>query len=576
VFFEGRIFEQDRATASISVDFEIGDYLLHLNRGFFDPDGLRALSIRALKASPRNFHLDGGSLSDTERQQRYADWVTKAVGLRSFDQFVFLQHFVLTFDESRNLLFWNEKALEAALFIAFGAKPDHQAEADGFRRDMERAESLGRNFKWQSLQVRKRIEVIQESLGSRSPGDFAQLEATYRALEAARAAALEAAEDADARATDKDLALANASAEMLALRNEYARTFAQHIGERAAAAQHPLVLEGIIEKHCPICGATGAAVTDAIQRRIDAHSCPLCATKLVPTLAAPTDYRDLKALDDRIAAARKRMESASAARDRISRARDEARQRENAAAAELREFEQQHNEIARRVRAADAACGSGAEEELARLSAEFRTLLKSSKDSYQLRDRHKAALQRLQRDLEQQYKAAEEQFVPLFRKLAEHFIGIDLDIAAELKSTGLALILEMRSTRRRGQHQLSESQRFFLDIALRMALAQFISGPAAPAPIFIDTPEGSLDIAYEARAGEMFAQFVNCGHDIVMTANINTSQLLRKLAAKCGASRMKLVRMTEWTELSDVQMQEESLFREAYGGIEKELRNGGR
>jgi hypothetical protein len=74
----------------------------------------------------------------------------------------------------------------------------------------------------------------------------------------------------------------------------------------------------------------------------------------------------------------------------------------------------------------------------------------------------------------------------------------------------------------------------------------------------------------------MFAQFVNCGHDIVMTANINTSQLLRKLAAKCGASRMKLVRMTEWTELSDVQMQEESLFREAYGGIEKELRNGGR
>ena len=48
VFFEGRIFEQDRATASISVDFEIGDYLLHLNRGFFDPDGLRALSIRAL------------------------------------------------------------------------------------------------------------------------------------------------------------------------------------------------------------------------------------------------------------------------------------------------------------------------------------------------------------------------------------------------------------------------------------------------------------------------------------------------------------------------------------------------
>jgi hypothetical protein len=85
-----------------------------------------------------------------------------------------------------------------------------------------------------------------------------------------------------------------------------------------------------------------------------------------------------------------------------------------------------------------------------------------------------------------------------------------------------------------------------------------------------------LDIAYEARAGEMFAEFVKSGHDIVMTANINTSQLLKKLAAKCGSSRMTLVRMTDWTDLSDVQMQEEGLFREAYAGIEKELRAGRR
>lgn len=210
VFFEGRISEEDRATAWISVEFEIGDHLPQLNRGLFDHDGLRALTIRALKATPKAFELDGTLLSDTERQQEYAKWLTKAVGLRSFDQFVFLQHFVLTFDESRNLLFWNEKALAASLFIAFGAKPDQQSAADGFRREMERAESLGRNFKWQPLQVRKRIEAIQASLGARSLGDSEQLEAKYRVLDAERIAALEGAEDADAKAADRDLALANA------------------------------------------------------------------------------------------------------------------------------------------------------------------------------------------------------------------------------------------------------------------------------------------------------------------------------------------------------------------------------
>ena len=64
--------------------------------------------------------------------------------------------------------------------------------------------------------------------------------------------------------------------------------------------------------------------------------------------------------------------------------------------------------------------------------------------------------------------------------------------------------------------------------------------------MFIDTPEGSLDVAYESRAGEMFAQFVDHGNSIVMTANINSSQLLRRMAARCQSDLMHLERMTEW------------------------------
>jgi hypothetical protein len=159
--------------------------------------------------------------------------------------------------------------------------------------------------------------------------------------------------------------------------------------------------------------------------------------------------------------------------------------------------------------------------------------------------------------LELRYAEAEETFVPLFKDLSNLFLGIDLDIRMEPFSQGLNLILDLKNTTRRHYHQLSESQRFFIDIALRMAL--------------IDTPEGSLDIAYESRAGAMLAKFALAGFQIIMTANINTSQLLIKLAGQCGRKRMRLVRMTPWVELSDVQVEEEGLFKQAFKSIENAL-----
>ncbi len=86
--------------------------------------------------------------------------------------------------------------------------------------------------------------------------------------------------------------------------------------------------------------------------------------------------------------------------------------------------------------------------------------------------------------------------------------------------------LEVKSSARRHTYQLSESQRFFVDIALRMALINHMSSKSTKGVLLIDTPEGSLDIAYENRAVDMFADFVELGYGIIMTANINSSRLL--------------------------------------------------
>jgi hypothetical protein len=92
-----------------------------------------------------------------------------------------------------------------------------------------------------------------------------------------------------------------------------------------------------------------------------------------------------------------------------------------------------------------------------------------------------------------------------------------------------------------------------------------------PSTLLIDTPEGSLDIAYEARAGQMFHSFAKAGNYIVMTVNLRSSELLVNLARLSGPSGMEIVRMTDWTELTEVQAAEEARLDGAYKAIEEAL-----
>jgi len=90
--------------------------------------------------------------------------------------------------------------------------------------------------------------------------------------------------------------------------------------------------------------------------------------------------------------------------------------------------------------------------------------------------------------------------------------------------------------------------------------------------MFVDTPEGSLDIAYESRVGKMFADFViNHHQNLFMTANINASQLLISLAENCGSEKMKFKRMLDWTDPTQIQKEGEKLFQKVFTNIETAL-----
>ena len=194
---------------------------------------------------------------------------------------------------------------------------------------------------------------------------------------------------------------------------------------------------------------------------------------------------------------------------------------------------------------------------------------KEKAEAEQKRDECQTALKPLEDEVKRSFTAVAEQFIPSFRNYAKSFIGLDIDIELKDNNNMACLVIRVNGSDRRSRFQLSESQQYFLDIALRFSLLEYTKSENAF--MLIDTPEGSLDIAYESRAGKMFADFVAKGYSVIMTANINTSQLLLKLAEMCGKDKMKVERMTEWTILTQVQQEEQEVIEQAYNQIESRL-----
>ena len=565
-YFKGRISEDDRDGAEVSVEFTVGTHTYEVTRPIFGAEELRTLRI---SDGDSRVLVSGEKLTETERHRRYAEQLTRHLGLASFEQFVFLQHFVLTFDERRHLLFWDPKVLEQALFLAFGLDPNAAKRADTLRREAEKADSLARNANWQATEVRKKVkdlEATADDLVAQSTKEFVE---EHKALEGALESASRALEKAHAVQRDLSLELATMSSRQASLRSQYEDEFAQRIRTSSHVSLHPLVTASMVEGSCGLCGTHDAALVAEIRARANGHSCPLCGSEVERDRARPKDIARLKELDEGLSKTKTVLHGIGKELVRLEADLPKLRDAASVADQRLRAFEKENYSFLLKLSTSEKGSNVGAV--VAAYHTQMADFLELKKKHYHRRDERKRELRTLQKGLEDRYAAAEGQFVPMFKDLAFQFLGLDLDVRMDTRASPATLVLEVKNDARREHHQLSESQRFFIDIALRMALAQFMSTPEGKATLYIDTPEGSLDIAYENRAGNMLAMFVERGFRIVMTANINSSKLLLALSTKLGYQRMNLCRMTEWTELSEVQIEEESLFEDAFATIEKAL-----
>ncbi len=570
-YFTGRIAEHDRVGASVELEFGLQGQVIKLKRPVFSP-GLEVFTVSLDGPSKRPVIRNSRSMTDEQRDYAYETWLATQTGLQSFNQFIFLNHFVLMFDESRHLLFWDSRATEQALFLIFGGN-EEAISADKLRRDMERADSRARNIQFQIAGSEKRIKELRAALGFEADEDevdtvlLDQIESLVES-EAARLRKLDLLND---QLSDNSLQLADRAASLVSLRDEYSKRFEELVVSRANPEDHPLIRAALEEKRCGICGAAGPDLSSHIGRTLHARHCPLCNTAL-DLVGSLHGYEDLVAIDERITTAQERLSEANSERKRLAEEKALASGQLEQVQASLRRIERSNRALVSHARNRDAVTDADRGRiALDALIADVGKLRNNKTAALNERDKKKRDLQVLQGRLAKRYSLAEEHFVPAFRSLAERFLGIALTVRLQGSAGKLGLLIEVANTARREKYQLSESQRFFVDIALRMALAQFASSPHAAAPLFVDTPEGALDIAYESQAGTMFADFVKSGHQLILTANVNASELVLQLARRCGKRLFRLEKMTDWVRLSDVQRANSSLFESSFKQINAAL-----
>jgi DNA repair exonuclease SbcCD ATPase subunit len=565
-YFEGRINEENHNSAEISLDVLTAGNLYSLTRNPFEPTALRSLTINGVPSD---------ATTDEQRHEEFTQRITADCGLATFAQLVFIHHFLLSFDERRATLFWDTDSAEKILYLTLGMDPALADRADELLQIREAQDSLARNAQYDATTARGRLEEITATAkAALSPADVDRYSAYERLLEQREELVTELEGSLDVL-TEARLQLAEDSARELAARQAYEDLLDSRLSARPSAERHPIILELLSSSTCPLSGHSGPSVLSAVELALKSGKCPLCGQSLdLHSNLSSSDSTDaLFAADEQLMRARAELQVSRERLDRVQK-------RSSAIEPRLVDVDKQIAALEQDARVTRLLSTRGdVKAGLESIQSQYRATvddaLERKAEHLAKRDTADAQLKPIRAQLFSAFERAERSLVPQFQALASDFLGLPVDVSlAGSGSSHLRLLLTVRNSLRRDSNQLSESQRYFVDIALRMALVMHVSGDRNPVPLYIDTPEGSLDIAYESRAGAMFAAFAKSGHPLVMTANINTSQLLLRMAEECGREHMSLVRMTDWTTLSDVQAEEEGRIRSAYAAVELALTSG--
>ena len=561
-YFDGRVSEVDKDYASTRIVFMLGDKRIEVTRNFFPDNRILEYKLDNELQDPRN----------------YEDDVVRFSNLSNYTQFVFLQLKVLTFDESRDCLFWNPSILTPTIFLCLGESVENAERADELAREIQKINSRIRNVQWeiskQSARLTTLIEEKSKTEDSRphyesedeasAQNEYEEITKLLEESESYHQSYVKEQQQIYARITELTV-------EKVRHKKDYEDCYAQLYAGNGHLYRNPIIV-ALTAEGCPICHTAHQKLPKQIEQALEQNICPLCGEHIPETT---TDQTEIIA----------KLSSIDTILSRLEHELEELILRQKTVGSKLDEQKKNISELKKRKEEIEKKCYSFLLDDtvddswtsrIKALQDSINTVEREKSKHIEDRDLLKAEYDSLCVSLEKIYHRVQVDFLPIFKKFAKEFTGLDLDMTLiSVTDDGRKMfkfILQIDDTNRDNEFELSESQRFFIDIALRMAIVTFVCNKTiASTSMLIDTPEGSLDIAYETNAGSMFYEYIAANQKMIITANLNSSGLIQTLADKTKSEKFELISMLRWAKLSSVQNTHFDLFEKSISTIESKL-----
>ena len=492
-----------------------------------------------------------GETTFSAEEATYQEEIKKLAGVSTFGDWILLLRYVVFYFEDRRSLVWDPSAQRQLLRILF-LDPDESEWWLGRERDILVTDSKMRNTRAvftreagnlavdesrsvSEPEIRQRILQLEQEL-QRDHSALENLHADLADLqdrhEGARLRFHALAAERESRFRNLERQLLLMVHERLPKHSDYARFILGQL---------------LSDTECLVCGNSVPSVAESMEARIRGNLCLVCGSGLISsdeqTEILPSS-EEISTLEEQLRNTSTELETAS-----ISLAEAEG-DRKSAG-----------DEIGK-LRASIANCSASLESLLRRLPPgegdlhERRQELSSLRGRLELEqrdlDEKRQLFQRVVSDANSVVEKQATEIQNYFADYARDFLVEECRLVwspspGQLGQGGIsyefpAFGLELGGSdfsgtvRRTGPDNVSESQREFIDISFRMALAK-VATPQGTTSLVMDAPESSLDSVFTKRAARVLGRFGRReeGNRLVITSNLVEGDLIPSLLMEASS-----------------------------------------
>jgi len=551
-FFKERLDHTQEEQSTVEVFFRLGENSVGVRRGF------RGDNITSVKINDDEWVSEDADTVFGENLRRFG-------GYRSIQDFAFVVHRLLYLPENRRLIAWDTEA-QVRLIMIINQDLIRENEFRENRAQLKKLDSKKRHIHVAIGKAEKEIETLieyeendddeeEEREEFENSGDDLGLPSLVESLQRVASQRYEVEDKLQESLAE----LGKISKEIAVLREEIEDAEAGVVANFVKETErgNDLALEKLINsKICPACGERHSNLAAQAQRYLREHKCVLCGTD-EPRSGAKFDFD----------ATKEKLQS-------LLRQQDAFEEIVNFTTEEKASLESREIEIQGRVNTVrySRSIVSMVERNLPEMTLEnLRTLnerlIIEEADAAAQIERLKTKLEKDYDEFNQKVNERIGRFRGVYAKHATAFLGLPCELVEIEEGGHLDLSLFVPAfggVTRQTERSCSEAQRFFLDIAFRLALIETAGTSKGTATFFCETPETALDLSYVTNVVEMFNNFTSGGNNVLLSANIQIGGIAEEILTGIPVDEREkhLLNLLDLGRLSEVQEQARDKFDE--------------